>query len=137
FFETLKQSAFVNDRYFEAGKPPLGAQEGAAAARQLLEARPDTDAVMCVADSVAFGAITAFQRAGIDVPNDIAVAGFGAYDLGACSVPPITTIEPNAEEIGELAGKMIGDLLEPRDDRQVLKHTGKLPKLVLRGSTTV
>ena len=135
FFDALERKGLLCDRYIEAGKPPLGAQQGAAAARQLLAAYPDTDAVMCVADSVAFGAISEFQRAGIEVPNRIAVAGFGAYDIGACSLPPITTIEPNAEEIGALTGKTIGQLLNGEGTTLLSKHKGKNPNLVIRAST--
>ena len=56
--------------------------------RSLIERYPDTDGVMCVADPVAYGVLTECQRRKRSVPNDIKIAGFGAYDLAA--------VEPSA-----------------------------------------
>lgn len=124
-----------DSRYIEAGRPPLGAEDGARAARVLMQIHPDTDAVMCVADSVAFGALTELLRQGFAVPGDIAVAGFGAYDTSAFAIPAITTIEPKAEQIGVLAGKTIGTLLSGRADRLPANHAGATPILLARRST--
>ncbi|MEN0000625.1 MAG: LacI family DNA-binding transcriptional regulator [Pseudomonadota bacterium] len=136
FFESVGQYGLETHRLIEAGKPPLGAQEGAQAAKTLLETYPDTDAVMCVADSVAFGAMTAFQRLGIAVPDQIAIAGFGAYDVSAFTTPAITTIEPHALQIGVLTGKLIARLLGPESDEPPVSHTGRAPTLIMRESTT-
>ncbi|MEO0542633.1 MAG: substrate-binding domain-containing protein [Pseudomonadota bacterium] len=135
FMEALKKNGAVADRYIEAGLPPLGAQAGAEAVRKILENYPKTDAVMCVADSVAFGAMTELQRAGINVPGQIAIAGFGAYDVSEFCSPSITTINPNAHEIGKLTGEMIANILSTPSQAATIKHQRSQPILIKRGST--
>lgn len=135
FMQRLKQQGLETGRMVQIGRPPIYAQDGALAAQKLLEHYPDTDGVMCVADSVAYGALTEFQRRGLSVPDDIKIAGFGAYDLAAVSIPPLTTIDPNAYDIGALTGKMIVDLL--RDDGATTQpeHRQPMPQLIQRSST--
>jgi len=48
---------------------------------------------------------------GIEVPRDIAITGFGAFEIAAVSVPSITTVDVSAARIGELTGQIIIDLL--------------------------
>ena len=135
FMERLAQIGLETGRIIQMGRPPIYAQDGALAAQKLLEIYPDTDGVMCVADSVAYGALTEFQRRGLSVPEDIKIAGFGAYDLAAVSIPPLTTIDPSAYEIGALTGKMIVDLLRENAPRPLKDHDKPTLQLIQRGST--
>ncbi len=45
------------------------------------------------------------------VPDDVAVAGFGAYDISSICVPTLTTVNPRPEEIGRRTGELIRTLL--------------------------
>lgn len=135
FMETLDANGLETHRAIEVGRPPIGAREGVQAARTLLEKFPETDAVMCVADSVAYGMITEFQREGILVPGQVAVAGFGAYEMGAVGIPSMTTIDPNAYLMGSLAAKRIGQVLEGNPTSLKPTHVGATPALIIRQST--
>jgi LacI family gluconate utilization system Gnt-I transcriptional repressor len=73
----------------------------------LLDQWPDTDAVMCVSDMSAFGAIMQCHRRGLSVPDDIAVAGFGNFEVSACSHPTITTVSVDAHGIGYRTGETL------------------------------
>ncbi|WP_226628215.1 LacI family DNA-binding transcriptional regulator [Alloyangia pacifica] len=61
------------------------------------------DALLCPSDVVAAGAVFECQRRGLSVPGDIAVAGWGDYDIGRQLSPSLTTIAPFSEEIGKSA----------------------------------
>ncbi len=72
----------------------------------LLETFPDTQAVICISDLSAFGALTECMRRGVRVPEDIALAGFGAFGISGISVPTITNIDPHSPEIGSHAADL-------------------------------
>ena len=81
----------------------------------LLAQWPDTDAVMCVSDMSAFGAIMECHRRGLSVPEDIAVAGFGNFEVATCCHPAITTVSVDAYGIGLRTGEALLAALQARD----------------------
>lgn len=116
------------------GKAPISMREGARAMADLLDRYPDTDAVMCVSDLSAFGALTECQRRRIHVPGSVAIAGFGNYEISGISVPTITTIDPFPRLIGVRTGRLVTELLSKSSpDRSVAKRLR--PLLRVRGST--
>ncbi|HMO70879.1 MAG TPA: substrate-binding domain-containing protein, partial [Paracoccaceae bacterium] len=116
-----------------AGVPPISMREGAEAMGRLLETLPDTQAVICVSDLSAFGALTECQRRGVDVPGRIWIAGFGDYEIAGVSVPALTTINPFPHRIGLRTAELI---LEVLDGRQVRPATIAIsPELLIRQST--
>lgn len=94
-------------RLAEVGPPPISMHQGAAVLRDLLDRWPDTDALMCVSDLSAFGAMSEAQRLGLRVPEDLAVAGFGAFDISEASMPRMTTTDVGAIELGREAGAVV------------------------------
>jgi DNA-binding LacI/PurR family transcriptional regulator len=64
---------------------------GRAAAAVALHRWPDTDAVLASSDAMALGAIAALRGRGVDVPGDVAVAGFDDIPFAALSTPALTT----------------------------------------------
>ncbi len=99
-------------RLMAVGAPPISMREGAEAMGRLLETLPDTEAVICVSDLSAFGALTECQRRGVAVPGKLWIAGFGDYEIAGISVPTLTTINPFPREIGTRTASLILDLLE-------------------------
>lgn len=99
-------------RLVGSGAPQGPMQKGATAMGELLAKFPDTDAVICVSDLVGFGALSECQRRGIKVPDQIALAGFGAYDISEVCVPAMTTIDPKPAEIGEGTADLVLELLK-------------------------
>jgi LacI family transcriptional regulator len=79
---------------------------GRQAARILLRAAPDTDAVFCGSDQVARGVADHLREAGRRVPDDVALVGFDNWDVMAlASRPPLTTVDRNLHEVGRLAAE--------------------------------
>lgn len=115
FLEAMGEQELSAERLIGAGEPPISMREGADAMSRLLMDYPDTEAVICVSDLSAFGALTECARLGVRVPEDIAVAGFGAYDISSICVPTLTTVDPHPAEIGQKAGELIVSLLRGND----------------------
>ena len=86
-------------------------EQGAKAMDGLLEKYSDTDAVMCVSDLSAFGAMMACARRGLKVPDDIAIAGSGAYDISANAYPSMTTLDVGDYTIGIKTAEVIVNAL--------------------------
>lgn len=129
FISALAENGLDTSRLVASGPPPISMQEGAIAMRQLLVQWPDTEAVMCVSDLSAFGALTECQRCGIDVPGQIAIGGFGAYDISEICVPALTTIDANAAEIGRMAATVI---LDHRDAMATGENVHDFPRQIIR-----
>ncbi|KWO46596.1 LacI family transcriptional regulator [Burkholderia territorii] len=102
-------------RIVRLGESPITMSHGEPAMAALLDKWPDTDAVMCVSDMSAFGAIMACHRRGLSVPADIAVAGFGNFEVATCCHPAITTVSVDAYGIGLHTGEALLAALQARD----------------------
>ena len=111
FVAAMQRHRLDATRLVAAGTPPISMREGASAMQALLDAAPDTQAVVGVSDLVAFGALTECQRLGISVPGQLAVVGFGNYEISAICVPTLTTVDPLPSEIGQRAAAAVIDAL--------------------------
>lgn len=100
FIMAMQRHGLDASRLVATGMPPVSMLEGAAAFRALLQEAPDTQAALCVSDLVAFGALTECQRLDIAVPEQMAIAGFGNYEIAEICVPPLTTVNPFPADIG-------------------------------------
>lgn len=113
FIAAMQRHGLPVDRLIGVGRPPISMREGALAMGRLLDTLPDTQAVVCVSDLSAFGALTECQRRGVAVPQGIAIAGFGAYEIAGVAHPTITTIDPQPRLIGTRAADLILEVLRP------------------------
>lgn len=83
--------------------PGLSGQDGVDAGIRLMALDPLPDAVFCVTDWLALGVIRALLRAGLRVPDDVAVVGYDDIPYGRASYPTLTTISPDRGEIARLS----------------------------------
>jgi len=133
FIAAMRAHGLPADRLIQAGPPPISMAEGAQSMGHLLETLPDTEAVICVSDLSAFGALTECQRRGIQVPDHIAIGGFGDYDIAALCVPALTTINPFPHQIGLRAAQLLLQILaEPTLPQQIIRLQ---PQLIVRQTT--
>ncbi|KZM48776.1 LacI family DNA-binding transcriptional regulator [Labrenzia sp. OB1] len=136
FVAAMQQHGLSPDLLINVGDPPISMREGAEAMSRLLRDHAETEAVICVSDLSAFGALTECARKGVRVPEDIAIAGFGAYDISAVCYPTLTTIDPHPAEIGQRAGELIVSLLRgdgPGENDPIRIEIG--PRLSVGGSS--
>ncbi len=107
-------------------------QGGKVAARQLLAAHPDLDAIFAASDLMAAGALTELADQGRHVPEDVAVIGFDNFDLSERTDPPLSTIAHPVAAMAARAGEMLEHLLDGSDpDPQPVLFS---PEIVLRKS---
>lgn len=81
----------------------------------LLRTGAPFDAVMCVNDAVAIGAMRAAALAGLRIPQDVAFTGFDGTDEAAFTTPPLTSVDPGVREMAQHAVDMLGRRLEGAD----------------------
>ena len=103
--------------------------EGGAAVAPLLDAG-SIDAVMCVNDMLALGALLAVQERGLRVPDDVALVGYDDADFAPALDPPLTTVHQPSFEMGVAAA----ELLLQAQERPAVAHVEFQPRLVVRGS---
>lgn len=139
----------LDSRVIEHGQSPITMSHGGEAISRLLEQWPDTDAVMCVSDLSAFGAIMHCHRQGLSVPDDIAIAGFGDFEVSRHCTPTITTVSVDPYRIGWRAGEMLlasaaaqrAGMPKPREvsivDYQILARESTAPPAAGRNTPTV
>lgn len=77
----------------------------------LLARKPRPTAVIACDDLLAFGAIKAIQEAGLQVPDDIGVAGINNVPLADYYNPPLTSVKINAFSLGTKAFEMLCTVL--------------------------
>lgn len=74
---------------------------------QLFQRNNSIDAVFCVCDAVAFGAMKVIKRKGYRIPSDISVAGFTDEPMCELVEPTLTTVKQPIYEIGESASRLL------------------------------
>ena len=78
-------------------------RDGETAMASLLARDNPPDGVFCATDLLALGAMRAAHEHGLSVPGDIAVVGFDGLEEGRYSVPSLTTIEPDKQQIARVS----------------------------------
>jgi DNA-binding LacI/PurR family transcriptional regulator len=108
---------------------------GGRAAYQLMEEGELPEAVVIVNDLMAIGAILAFQEAGCNVPDDVAIVGFDDIPEATIIRPTLTTIAQDPRDIGLKLANAVFERIENPDivDRRVFESSYKL---IPRQSTT-
>jgi LacI family transcriptional regulator len=106
--------------------------DGRAAARRVLDGDRAPTAVFALSDALAYGAYLACADLGLDIPGDVAVAGFDDHPLSALVAPPLTSVSwDTAAAAAAAASMLIGAVDEGRRAGEVVVP----PRLRPRGST--
>ncbi|NJQ01312.1 LacI family DNA-binding transcriptional regulator [Streptomyces zingiberis] len=91
----------------EAAPGDFTAEGGERAMAELLERRPDLDAVFAGSDLMATGVLRALRARGLRVPQDVAVVGYDDMEGAAWSDPPLTTVRQEVEEMGRVMAALL------------------------------
>jgi LacI family transcriptional regulator len=106
--------------------------EGQDGVRVLMERTPRPTAIICGNDILALGAMAGCASLKLRVPEDVSITGFDDLDFARCTMPPLTTIRVDADEIGRHAGERIVALISGSGPQ----NSVQLPvELIVRGST--
>nr|WP_100350823.1 LacI family DNA-binding transcriptional regulator [Luteimicrobium subarcticum] len=104
---------------------------GARAMAELLERRPDLDAVFVASDLMASGAYMTLRTAGISVPGQVAVGGFDDAGIAEALDPPLTSMR---QPFDRISAEMVRLLLSVIDGETPAAVTVPA-SLVVRAST--
>ncbi|GAB1484893.1 LacI family DNA-binding transcriptional regulator [Treponema sp.] len=108
-------------------------QEGIAVMETILTRKELPTAVFAVTDSLALGAIHTIKKAGLRVPEDIAVAGYDDIEAASMSDPALTTICVDRQQIGRTA---VSSLIQQISDTVKASRVITIKnKLVIRETT--
>jgi LacI family transcriptional regulator len=109
-------------------------RDGYEAMKQLLDVRPQVDAVFAANDPAAIGAMKAIWEAGLRVPEDIAVVGAGDIGHGDLLRVPLTTVSWSRHEQGRTAAELLLQHLDTDAD-SAPQRVIIPPRLVVRESS--
>ena len=126
-----RQGLEINIQYILDIEPTLEAGKGAMSRLLELEERPT--AVFCTNDTVAAGAMKAVIRAGLRIPEDVAIIGFDDSSVSRVVEPELTTVRIDMDQMGRLATEKLFDLIEgiPFTETRIVIPT----ELVVRSSS--
>ncbi len=116
YAEAIRELGLPEGRVVSFGKPPVTMEQGGEALGLMLRSWPDIDALVCVSDLSAFGVLMECHRRAIPVPRQIAIAGFGDFDVARCSWPRLTTTAVDCLGIGERTGELVLGALRARNE---------------------
>ncbi len=72
-------------------------------------------AIVCINDILAIITISALQKIGYRVPDDVSVVGFDDISMASYIGVPLTTVSQNAFKLGKAASQMLLDRLDGHD----------------------
>ena len=136
-FRGYKQALYDNKIEFDQDLvfiTDMSGEKGTDVAKKILKMKPRPDGIFTSNDSSAVAIMVELSKAGIHIPEEIAVAGFNNEPISQVIQPNLTTVEYPAREIGEIAAtSLIEKLKGLRSDNlntTVLNH-----HLILRESS--
>jgi DNA-binding LacI/PurR family transcriptional regulator len=101
----------------------FGEASGIAAMHELLDARPDLDAVFAASDLMAAGALRALRERGRSVPADVAVVGFEDSTIAHRTDPPLTTVHQSVDQMGREMARLLLARIAGEEARSVVLDT--------------
>ncbi len=111
----------------------LTSSGGYLATKRLLSIPDPPDAIVCINDETAFGALHALRELGVQIGKDVGVAGFDGVAISAHSDPPLTTLDIPVYEIAIQLVKLLAAELEKQANSET--YVNYIPRLLKRLST--
>ncbi len=110
----------------------LEAEEGYRAFYQLWESGERPTAVVAMADLLALGVLQATRELGVRIPEDVSLVGYDDLAMNALSLLPLTTINQPITEKGQIAARLLIDLIAGKSIAQ--EHVVLPVELIVRAS---
>lgn len=109
---------------------------GQEVAETIIKEKLMPDGVFSVTDHQAIHLIQALKKAGINIPNQLAITGFSNAEFSAYIDPSLTTINQHGPEMGIIAAKMLLEEIEIRAAGEFIPKKIYLnPELIVRQSS--
>ena len=117
----------------EISTPGIGTRDGLLATDWLLAGSVPT-AVLCGNDMMAFGVFRGLSRAGLRIPEDVALVGYDDIDFAADWVVPLTSVRQPTDELGYQAAQLLFEH-SSGDAGHVHQQVVLQPELIVRRSS--
>jgi LacI family transcriptional regulator, galactose operon repressor len=101
-------------------------ESGYEAAQELLALADRPTAIFAANDIMALGAMYAIQKAGLEVPRDVAIVGYDDRDFAAWIRPALTTVRMPSYEMGQAAARLLLEQINKKELEDATQVTGKL-----------
>lgn len=88
-------------------------------------------AIVCYNDQLAIEVIGMLSKEGIQVPDQISVAGFDDYQISQYIDPTLTTMDHPKRKMGHTAAQLLLDMLDGKDGSSKILDSD----LIVRAST--
>lgn len=108
----------------------FGGQSAFDAVARYIDTGAQFDGIFSASDVLAIAAIHALQSKGKSVPDDVSIVGYDNIGQAAMSSPPLTTIDQNIAQGGQIMVDLLMAKIKGKSARS--KFTGT--KLIVRGS---
>lgn len=92
--------------------------EGGYLGAKKMIANQNPDAIFTTSDEIAYGAMDALKDAGVRIPEDVAIAGYGNNRMSNMVEPKLTTAELPYHMMGVYGARLLFDLIENEDDNK-------------------
>ncbi len=112
----------------------ISEQEGFDFTGELMESADRPDAIFCITDLVALGAMNYLKSSGYQIPQQIGLMGFSNWMLSEYTSPSLSSVDQFGTQMGSKAAALLIDLLK----KQELGANERLEvktELVIRGSS--
>ncbi|HEX3790517.1 MAG TPA: LacI family DNA-binding transcriptional regulator [Pseudonocardiaceae bacterium] len=114
--------------------PAFNVAGGLRAGEQLLARAHRPSAVFCGNDLLALGVLQVMVRAGVRVPDDVAIVGYDDIDFAAAAAVPLTSVRQPRQQIGRTAAQLVIAETQAPEEHEHL-HITFSPELVIRESS--
>jgi LacI family transcriptional regulator len=128
-FRGYKQALADNKIEFEQNLVVICDMSGRAstdASKKILKMLPRPDGIFTSNDATAVAAMVELERAGVMIPDEIAVVGFNNEPISQVIRPNLTTVDYPARQIGEIAATSLINKLKNSESANfstiILKH---------------
>jgi DNA-binding LacI/PurR family transcriptional regulator len=142
YLDALRENGLAVDEKLIVGPaaksgPGYSTQDdGHAGMKKLLALKKRPTAVFARNDFTAMGAMCAARDAGLNIPDDLSIAGFDNVPLAAYTTPPLTTVHQPTKEQGSEAARLLLERIEGGAERE-RREINLDCHLVIRQSTRI
>ena len=110
----------------EYEKDHFSMKNGYQAIQELIGRQVEFTAVFAVSDTLAIGAMRALYEAGIQVPQQVSVAGYDGLDMIQYIVPSLTTIKQPTEKMAYETMQLLFDIIEGNTTPQHIRFDAEI-----------
>lgn len=116
----------------------ISLESGKKAAAQLMDCKNPPDALFCLSDVLALGAMNAVRERGKKMPEEVGIMGFSNENFTTYVSPSLSTVDQFSEQMGNHAAKAILNQLRAEESHNHVPSKQVLsPKLLIRESSKI